>query len=801
MPDVLTLTTPHFNLTVWSKEINKSQARLAKTLKARSPGLVAHQSLRFQPALNLTQCLPVDADLMLPTSSLQELNFSEVLFFENKLYEFDFQFAAEVETRIEAQQPSFLHRSSAVTECFHFSRNCLRGAVNFGNDVGWFRLGLRYFVRGQERTQYLSFEVLPTKMAMAQDLPLIHQAIDATYPLWRFSFIQKTEQELASSNKPHERFELLWLAHFERLRERLEKSIKTICHAPHTRLVPHVRQLRAERLYGRLTPKLEERVTQHRLTGETQHRYRVETQQLSLDTPENRFIKMVLLRSSTDITQFIGRLKANYLAPDKERVSLAFLDKISAWKKPLDQLLNQAMFAEIGDFNGLQGESLVLQQRVGYASVYRIWQELKLYLDLFGGQSNIAMKSVAELYEVWCFIEIKNILVKLGFKLNGISAATLTRKGIEKSFIPGQAAAFEMEKGDIKIRLVHEPSFGKPDELAHGKIYSWLTTQRPDIFLEARFKNGDKLHWIFDAKYRIKSEKDMTDFSESVDHISEDAINQMHRYRDAIIHIENDQQFKDSQNKSRPVIGAFVLYPGWFNESVSGNPYEDAIKAVGIGGFPLLPGRPNLWLEKFLQDNFGAAINEDGLPIAYPEYTSRAADEYLIQDSARISTTGTYLERYRDLTLIASLGNGREASYLQRFSDGKAAWYHMPLSTTESKSVLRSVMKELRHLVIALNVPGSTSRALKTMYDVKSISLVNRSGISPDQAGTPCEPGKEKAEYWLFELEHARPLTTIIEVPASGHPPERFLFQFSGATELKNARKWSELSRRYAGIR
>jgi predicted component of viral defense system (DUF524 family) len=801
VPDVLTLTTPHFNLTVWSKEINKSQARLAKTLKARSPGLMAHQSLRFQPALTLTLCLPVIVDMSLPASALQELNFPEVLFFENKLYEFDFQFSAEVETRIEAQQPSFLHRSSAVTECFHFSRNCLRGAVNFGNDVGWFRLGLRYFVQGQERTQYLSFEVLPTKMAMAQDLPLIHQAIDATYPLWRFSFIQKTEQELASSNKPHERFELLWLAHFERLRERLEKGIKTICHAPHTRLLPQVRQLRAERLHGRLTPKLEERVTQHRLAEETQHRYRVEMQQLSLDTPENRFIKMVLLRSSSDIAQFIGRLKENYLAPDKERVSLAFLDKISAWKKPLDQLLNQAMFAEVGDFHGLQGESLVLQQRAGYASVYRIWQELKLYLDLFGGQSNIAMKSVAELYEVWCFIEIKNILLKLDFKLTSISAATLTRKGIEKSFIPGKAAAFEMEKGDIKIRLVHEPSFGKPSDLAHGKIYSWLTTQRPDIFLEASFKNGDKLHWIFDAKYRIKSEKESTDFSESVDYIPEDAINQMHRYRDAIIHIENDQQFSDSQNKSRPVIGAFVLYPGWFDEAAFGNPYEEAIKAVGIGGFPLLPGQPNLWLEKFLQDNFGAAIIDPGIPGNYPEYSARAADEYLIQDSARISTTGTYLERYRDLTLIASLGNGREPGYLQGFNDGKAAWYHMPLSTTESKSVLRSVMKELRHLVIAVSAAESTGRILKTMYDIKSVNLVNRAAIGQDRAGAACQLGKETAEYWLFELEHARALKSVIEVPASEHPPERFLFQFSGATELKKASNWSELSRRYAGIR
>ena len=94
------------------------------------------------------------------------------------------------------------------------------------------------------------------------------------------------------------------------------------------------------------------------------------------------------------------------------------------------------------------------------------------------------------------------------------------------------------------------------------------------------------MQWIFDAKYRIADNSNGTDSDKAPD----EAINQMHRYRDALIYINqaNDGELE----KSRPILGAFVLYPGWFDEADTSNPYQDAIEAVGIGGFPLLRGGP-----------------------------------------------------------------------------------------------------------------------------------------------------------------------------------------------------------------
>ena len=510
MPDVLTLKTAHFELTVWTKDIDKPQALLVKTHAVRG-ALSPLGTLRFNPALLVEHVIPT-TPLPEVAKPITEWVLPKALFFENKQYEFEFLFFNGV--NITTHSPVIIHRLSSIEEGFHYKRRSLRGSVNFGNDIGWFRLGLRYQIAGREVTQYLSFEVQPVKMAMAHDLEGIHSTIDAFYPLWRFSFVQKTDQELAKSRKPHERFPLLWLAHFQRLRTDLEKVIKRICNAPHTRLLPYQHHVRAERLRGRLSPKLEERVTGHLNKCETRHRYQITGQRLSLDTPENRFIKMVLIRCSQDITRFKKRAEQDSLSPERGRLSESFFAELDNWKRPLDQLLNRPLFAEVGTFDGQASESLVLHQRDGYAGVYRIWQELKLYLDLFGRHASISMKSVAELYEVWCLLEMRRLLLALGFTEKTHHRALLKDNGFEKNLIDGIGAAFHLERADgINIRLAHEPVFRRTNAPSFGKIYSWTTVQKPDIFLEATFPDKERVQWIFDAKYRIADDGKGTDYA------------------------------------------------------------------------------------------------------------------------------------------------------------------------------------------------------------------------------------------------------------------------------------------------
>ena len=777
MPDILTLKTADFELSVWTKDLAKPQDLLAKTHADRGINLPP-TSLRFSPALKVLELMP--SDEVLTEQAQTELSLSELLFFENKHYEFEFLFDDRVS---QLPKPKLVHRLSSIEDSFHYKHSALRGSINFGNDIGWFRLGIRYQVAGRVITQYLSFEVQPTKMVMSTDLKEMYEAIDKLYPLWRFSLVQKTDQELAKSRKPHERFPLLWLAHFQRLRLDLEKGIKRICNAPHTRLLPYQYAVRAERLRGRLSPKLEERVAVHLHQNETHHRYQITGQRLSLDTPENRFVKMVLTRCSKDITHFKKYAEQeDRLRNDSGRLAKSFYDELDSWKRPLEQLLNRPLFAEVGSYDGQSSESLVLHQRDGYSGVYRIWQELKLYLDVFGQDAAISMKSIAELYEVWCFLEVRRLLLTLGFEEVSQSKAAMKGKGLEKSLSEVFKAAFHLERADgIKIRLAHEPAFSKPKDNKPNfdEIYSWNIKQIPDILLEATFASGEKIHWIFDAKYRIANDDKGTDYAPN------DAINQMHRYRDALIHIHKADD--GGHEKSRPILGAYVLYPGWFDEAKGRNPYQDAIEAVGIGGFPLLPGPDNRcrWLRDFLVARFG----DKNVTYTIPE-----ADQYFVQESARIGTMGMELARYSDLTLAAPLGPkaGRGQDYLQRFQTGKAGWYHIPLSTTENKAIARNVMREVRYCAIAVHRGGGSERIITHIYEVKSVRLVPRCTMTIDQAGKI--DNANEAEYWRLELGYARPL----EQPLIMLGLRPFTFQLTKASELLVAKNWEDLSKRYS---
>ena len=766
MPELLKLETLDWRLVVWSKDISPSQKQLTQTLSARKKAIPS-TVLRFNPLLYLAA---------LGRREYKYCIEGEPLFFENKLYEFDFQFL----TGQFSGTPVIKHRLQTVEDAFHFSGNSLRGSVNFGNHIGWFKLLLNYQSNGKNIEQAISFEVLPTKMDVSTDLVNIQQIIDTQYPLLHFSFAQKTEQELGRSRKPHEKFALLWLSQFESLRLELEKGVKKILQAPHSRLLPKTRKLRAEQLKGRIPPKLEERVRSALINNEIDRRYKLDTKVLSVNTPENRFIKMVLTQCVRELSAFVCRVKQNDAAPENNRLSHYFFAQINNWKTPLERDLNRPFFREIGNYHGLNGESLVLHQKAGYANVYRVWQQLKLYLDVFSQHASISIKSVAELYEVWCVLELRRILIDdLGFAELKSRKADLYKKGVEVALHDGMGAAFNLQRGGIKIRLAHEPLFKSTNNPKVGHIYSWITSQKPDILLEAEFESGDKLRWIFDAKYRIASDDN------EVDYAPDDAINQMHRSRDALIHIHKAND--GWQEKSRPIFGAFVLYPAWFSENDTQNPYEEAIKEIGIGAFPLLPNSNITWLKDFLIDQFGLT-EETG-----DYYKEKSADHFYVQEATRISYTGMVSSRYKDLSLAVALGTKRDKAYLEGFRQGKAQWYHLPLQTTISKNIQRHAMREIKHCAFVVYYPDDNKRRIEYSYEIISVQLQKRKNISKEQAGAVVNPKNEDKEYWLFELGRATQLNLSVDVSGV----RDFKFRLVSIKELAKAKVWKDLSNHY----
>lgn len=565
--------------------------------------------------IKLGSLQPIKEHTLFPKNTLSSqvpgigLRFCEPIFFENTSYEIEVRFADTVSScepkhHLQRIQDSFaVNFKQSVKE-----QAWLRLNLDFRNDLGWFRLPFRYVKNGVAFGQSLSFEVWPFKMAMAQDLNAIYKVLDNAHPLLRFSWRAPTEQGFSRSRFRYEPFELLWLAEFKSLNEQMQRGYKQILNAPHNRLLPEVVHLRAERLKGKLPNKLAEKARLDIKAGRLNRRYALDQKRLNIDTPENQFIKQTLNTITKRLEQLKQKIKTFDENAKKSKepsvFSDAFYEQLIALTFPYQKFKRFPLFKQVSDFKGLKSESLVLQQKSGYSSVYQAWHKLKYYLDVLGQDASVSIKNIADLYEIWCFLHLADILQKqFGFAVEGLNPllVELSEQSLDYAFKSGENNKFLFSVGEadqkISIELKHEFSIGgknKTPKIGSNAYVAWMAEHRPDIFMKVTFADGRKYVWLFDAKYRIDVDKKNRDW------VPVNALAQMHRYRDAIIYQANDGQH------SRPVYGAYALYPGYFaNQESTKNPYQEAIDEIDIGAFPFLPGSDDKWLIEFLSQRLG----------------------------------------------------------------------------------------------------------------------------------------------------------------------------------------------------
>lgn len=158
------------------------------------------------------------------------------------------------------------------------------------------------------------------------------------------------------------------------------------------------------------------------------------------------------------------------------------------------------------------------------------------------------------------------------------------------------AEQMRVHTGDV-ITLHYQHTFNRRNADEFG-VHTATTEQRPDIVLNITKKDGSKilLTYLYDAKYRVINDKrldkdiekeDMEEMQElhGGDYPPSDAINQMHRYRDAIYYGSGLKN-----HSSKEVIGGYILFPGrGDNETIAKRYYSNSVASVNIGAFPLLP--------------------------------------------------------------------------------------------------------------------------------------------------------------------------------------------------------------------
>lgn len=781
------LKTPHWELEVWSVDVSLSQQKLEATMKSRDKKL-PQQAIRVLPIAETT------LSGQPPIGEPPVFTGGPPVFFENQNYEFIFRFEPGCE------KAQIRHRSQRVKDVFRFEKPALRGLLNFGNDIGWFSLTIVAF--GPDERQHIytvELEVHTSKLDVATDMEQMLALVDSTYPLWRFSYARTTEQGMDRKRKRFDRFPLIWLEQFKSLREELEQCVELVCNAPHHRLQQTSQSKRLEQLHGKLPVKREEAVAVMLTLREYDRRLTVTKRRLAVDTPENRFVRSVLEHCDRELGRLQQRVCAvvqdSYAGPSYDA-----LREIAGWRKGIRDQLSNRLWREVGRFRGMQKESLVLHGRAGYSGVYRVWQQLRMYLDVLGRHSTISMKAISELYEIWCFLEVRRHLLLLGFKDENFRPPKLRTVGLEAELDKdGMGAAFQMQRGElssgdlVKLRLAHEPLFGARERNRQGKrVVSWLNLQKPDIVIEATFPDGEILFWVFDAKYRIRRNDDSPSSSNddgtadddpapAGDMAPADAINQMHRYRDAIIQAVSEEG--SYPHLSRPVIGAFCLFPGWYTDEVQltrENPYRDAIEAVGIGAFPLLPGQANPWLTRFLTSQLGEQ------KAAMPR--SPGPEWQLAQWAPRTGATGLDLRTKRSLVFIAHIGGHRTPEYLQRISDGTAGWFHVRDEALLRGAIAASAMLDITHCAIAWPKADGTGSHITHYYQVTCVEKVGRKAITSEQSGTDIHGSDGR--YWLLKLSQSERLAEPLAYKAA----PRFRAWITGLETFETAKKWEEIA-------
>lgn len=493
-------------------------------------------------------------------------------FFDNADYPIWIEFKDYVK---DAQFGSILQNDN---DRFSFRRHILAGFINYKNEIGRSEIQIIYKVDKETRAFRFGFEVLSTKLDYHEHWRTIVEDIEREYRMLSLDYMRRTFHGF-SPDQNGEHPDIVWWSVFEGEQQKFIKACKSIIDRPRHRLHGEEVYLRADKL--KQTPhNIENRLAEHR--KEPAYLYRVEQHILSNDTQENRFLKFALHQISKRYEDLRQRIEAIKTASGTMKAAML------ATSETLKRLKHHPFFRTIGRFKGISQESMVLQKATGYSQVYRTWNLLRRAYSLNDGLYRLQTKDIATLYEIWCFIEVSHI-VKAQLHLDDEDVEHRNRMELNGIFSwelgKGEHSRILFRKDGVELaELVYNPKNAdkENDNVGMKDLVVPTVPQKPDIVLQLTkndLQQGMKMTYLFDAKYRIDG-KDM-----GVDVPPEDAINQMHRYRDAIYYKDYD-----ANALKKEVFGGYILFPGDGEPNdVAVSKFYKTIKEVNIGAFPLRP--------------------------------------------------------------------------------------------------------------------------------------------------------------------------------------------------------------------
>lgn len=506
------------------------------------------------------------------------------------------------------EEPRIIHPNKDVESMF----NCVRistGAyvvnsnIDFLNQPGHFALEFSYTNKFSNHIRHkIEFDVLSPKLDTKHDLDVIIQQIRSEYGDLVFRYLTLTFQQFEMGHEANN--DLIWLSVFKQIIDNYIQSVRFILHCPHNKMHEIEEYRRAERIKG-WTPSVVEQFVNDRLNNEQKalrKYYRTERSESTTDTRENRFVKFTIDRISERLSLLLKKLS--------EGTSDGEMEALKEKQTELNVLRNNPFFRGVGLFDGFRQQSMVLQQRSGYSQVYKYWIMLQNGLDLIQGDTSVGVQPIWKLYELWCFLKVKQLVCKV------LGIDPLNKEHIQKYIHEDTQNAFDLFNGGSLTGCVTYVNPQNEDLVEIGYQYSFnrgctnnnmrsaTTEQKPDIVMHIH-KRSITLTYLYDAKYRVKGDGDVL-IKDVIDEPVAETLDAMHHYRDAIYYGK-----KGEERFSKEIIGGYILFPGRMDESEILTRMENgeklpyflqSIDEVNIGAYPLLPNEDSgLLLENHLR--------------------------------------------------------------------------------------------------------------------------------------------------------------------------------------------------------
>lgn len=613
---------------------------------------------------------------------------NKAIFFDNT----DYSVWVDFQTEVNGVQ--YISSREDDNDHFKFRHQVLSGFLNYGNDIGLSEIRFSYELEeGNRKDFFLGFEVLSTKLDYHSHWKKIIEDIETEYRMLSLDYLRRTCHSFSEGSG--DSFDLIWWNVFQSVQSQFITSCKNIIERPRRRLRAHQEYKRADKI-RRFTPRLEQEFAEHR--KETGRLYCVQEQENSNNTLENRFLKHTLYFVTKKFGDLLQRVNQFNQLSEIQR------NEFEKQNQALNHLMRNPFFRTVGKFEGLKQESLVLQNDTNYSKVYRTSILLRKSFSLNEGIYRMETKDIATLYEIWCFIQVSHIVKDLMGE--GVTMSHPNRMELNRNFVyelgKGEHSRILFEKDNVQLaELIYNPKndtavYRDEDRLSIKDLVSPTVPQKPDIVLQLTkndLESGMKMTYLFDAKYRIAGREKGADVP------PDDAINQMHRYRDAIYYKQSDNRLR------KEVIGGYILFPGAGEKTkVEMSKYYKSIGEVNIGAFPLRPSNDESrdllvgFIDELLNKQASAIVREV------------------------IPQKGTEIEVHDRVLVGLVKTTGGKLGYMESFENGTATLYY-----TGSKFPTSIPLDNLH-----LFVPYIKEKGVRDVYEITRIRTITSSEAKSD---------------------------------------------------------------------